>query len=69
MSMPGMQEWFLIIIFVLLFFGAKRIPEIARALGKATKEFKKAKDDIADEIHGDEEKVLPKDQDADKNKK
>lgn len=69
MSMPGMQEWLLIIVVVVLFFGAKRIPEIARALGKATKEFKKAKDDIADEIHGDEEKGLPKDQDADKSKK
>jgi sec-independent protein translocase protein TatA len=69
MFMPGAQEWFLIIIVVLLLFGAKRIPEIARALGKATKEFKKAKDDMTDEIEKEEEKSLTKDQDADKNKK
>jgi sec-independent protein translocase protein TatA len=69
MFMPGAQEWFLIIIVVLLLFGAKRIPEIARALGKATKEFKKAKDEMTDEIEKEEEKNLTKDQDADKNKK
>jgi sec-independent protein translocase protein TatA len=69
MSMPGMTEWIVIFIVALLFFGAKRIPEIAKALGKATNEFKKAKDEITDEIHGDGEKVQPKDQEADKNKK
>lgn len=69
MFMPGAQEWFLIIIVVLLLFGAKRIPEIARALGKATKEFRKAKDDVTDEIAKEDEKKLTKDQDAEKNKK
>ena len=46
MSMPSPFELLVILIFVVLLFGAKRIPEIARALGKASKEFKKAKDDI-----------------------
>lgn len=69
MFMPGAQEWFLIIIVVLLLFGAKRIPEIARALGKATKEFKKAKDDMTEEIEKEDEKNLKQDRDADKNKK
>lgn len=69
MFMPGAQEWFLIIIVVLLLFGAKRIPEIARALGKATKEFRKAKDDVTDEIAKEDEKNFTKDQDAEKNKK
>ena len=69
MFMPGAQEWFLIIIVVLLLFGAKRIPEIARAFGKATKEFKKAKDDMTDEIAKEDEKNLKQDRDADKNKK
>ncbi len=69
MFMPGAQEWFLIIIVVLLLFGAKRIPEIARAFGKATKEFKKAKDDMTDEIQNEEEKKLTQDQAADKDKK
>ena len=45
----GWQEGLLILVVVLLLFGAKRIPEIARALGKASYEFKKAKDEIKKE--------------------
>jgi sec-independent protein translocase protein TatA len=40
-SMGG-SEIFLIILVLLLFFGAKRIPELARGLGKGIKEFKDA---------------------------
>jgi len=42
----------LLVVFcvVLLFFGAKRIPEVARALGKASREFKKARDSVVDEV-------------------
>jgi sec-independent protein translocase protein TatA len=42
--MIGTWEWVLIIAVVLLLFGAKRIPEIARGLGKAIKEFRKGID-------------------------
>lgn len=42
----GFQELLLIFLIVLLLFGAKRLPEIARSLGKASNEFKKAKDEI-----------------------
>jgi sec-independent protein translocase protein TatA len=45
----GWQELLLIFLFVLLFFGARKIPEIARSLGKATREFKKAKDNFIKE--------------------
>lgn len=69
MFMPSAQEWFLIIIVVLLLFGAKRIPEIARALGKATNEFKKAKDEISEELEKAEEKKLAPGQDANKTEK
>ena len=48
----GMSELVLIFLVILLIFGAKRIPEIARALGRATFEFKKAKDEI---VHSSEE--------------
>ena len=41
---------FLIFLIVLLFFGAKRLPEIAKAMGKAVNEFKKAKDDVVDAV-------------------
>ena len=45
----GLPEILLILLVVLLVFGAKRIPEIARALGKASFEFKKAKSEIQKE--------------------
>ena len=45
----GTQELIIILLVVLLLFGARRIPDIARALGRASHEFKKAKDEIANE--------------------
>jgi len=45
----GLPEIILIVLFVLLVFGAKRIPEIARAMGRASYEFKKAKSDLENE--------------------
>ena len=45
----GFTEILLIVIFVLLVFGAKRIPELARALGRASYEFKKAKTALSEE--------------------
>src|SRR5205085_6212198 len=33
------------------FFGAKKLPELARGLGQAIKEFQKAKDEFTDELH------------------
>ena len=45
----GWQELLIVFLIVLLVFGARRIPDIARSLGKATREFKKAKDDFIKE--------------------
>ena len=45
----GATEWLLIIVAVVLLFGAKRIPELARSLGRASYEFKKAKEDLSRE--------------------
>ncbi len=44
-------EIMVIFVFVLLLFGAKKIPEIARGLGKGLNEFKKAANDIKKEIN------------------
>lgn len=41
-SMPGPLELLLIFFVVLLLFGAKRLPEIARGLGESIREFKKS---------------------------
>lgn len=48
--MIGAWEIVLIFLVILLIFGGKKIPEIARGLGKGLREFKKAKDDITDDI-------------------
>jgi len=40
---PGWQEILLILLIVLVLFGAKKLPELARSLGKSLGEFKKGK--------------------------
>ncbi len=47
---PGWGELLIIMLFVLIFFGAKKIPEIARGMGKGIREFKDATKEIKDEI-------------------
>ena len=56
MSMPGGMEWLLIALVVLLLFGGKKIPELAKGLGSGIKNFKKAVKDDDDEV-ADEKKV------------
>jgi sec-independent protein translocase protein TatA len=46
----GAQELLLILLVILLLFGAKRIPEIAQGLGKGMREFKKAMRETQDEL-------------------
>ena len=50
LSMPGGPEWFFIIAIVILLFGAKKLPELARGLGQSFGEFKKAKEEFDREI-------------------
>ena len=52
-GMPGGWEWIVIGLFLVVFFGAKKIPEIARGLGKGIREFKDATKDIKQEIEQD----------------
>jgi sec-independent protein translocase protein TatA len=47
----GGSEIFLILLVILVFFGANKIPEFARGLGKGLREFKKAAEDIKSEIN------------------
>ena len=54
--MGGLGPWEILLIFlaILLIFGAKRIPEIARGLGKGIREFKDATTDIKRELTVDD---------------
>jgi sec-independent protein translocase protein TatA len=48
----GMPELIVILVIILLIFGAAKLPEIGRSLGKAIKEFKKAGKDEDDKNQG-----------------
>lgn len=50
-AMPGTTEWILIGVIVLLLFGGKKIPELMKGLGKGVSEFKKAKNDIDEQVN------------------
>ncbi len=55
LALIGPYEWVIpAIIILFLLFGAKRLPEIARSLGKALVEFKKGTKDVVNEIKSDE---------------
>ncbi len=58
-GMPGAMEWVVIGLFVLVFFGAKKIPEFAKDLGKGIREFKDAVKDVKKEVD-DAGKEVPK---------
>ena len=53
--MIGGLEWIWIILVVIVLFGGKKIPELARGLGRGINEFKRAKNEITDEISSDSE--------------
>ena len=46
----GTGEILIILLIILLLFGAKKLPELAKGLGKGIKEFKKASNEIKKEV-------------------
>lgn len=58
--MPGGMEWVLIALVVLLLFGGKKIPELAKGLGSGIKNFKKAVKEDDEEMVKAEEKIEDK---------
>ena len=59
----GGMELFLILLVVLVFFGARKLPEFAKGLGQGIKEFRKAARDVQDEV---EKETKQLDQDPEK---
>lgn len=52
----GVPELLLILVVVLIFFGADKIPQLAKSLGKGMSEFRKAQQDLRDEFTQEESK-------------
>ena len=52
MSMPGPLEIILILFVCLLLFGAKRLPEVGKAIGEGIREFKKSLKAPDDDLKG-----------------
>jgi len=50
MNLAG-PDLIIILLIILVLFGAKKLPELARGMGQAVKEFQKAKDEFSDELH------------------
>ncbi len=46
----GGPELFLILLVILIFFGAKKLPDLARGLGEGIREFRKAARDVKEEV-------------------
>jgi sec-independent protein translocase protein TatA len=53
LAMLGLSggELVMVLVAILILFGAKRIPEFAKGLGQGIKEFKKASSDVTNEFH------------------
>jgi len=49
MNLAG-PDLIVLLLIVLVLFGAKRLPDLARGMGQAMKEFQKAKDDLSHEL-------------------
>lgn len=58
----GATEIILILLVILIFFGAKKIPELAQGLGKGLREFRKAARDIQEDVEKETKKLNNSDQ-------
>ncbi len=54
MGFPGGWEWIIIFLVILLLFGAKRLPDLARGLGKGISEYLKPAKEVSQEIQNDD---------------
>jgi len=50
LGLPQGSEWFWIVLVIILLFGAKKLPELARSIGRSLGEFSRAKEDFEKEM-------------------
>ncbi len=50
MNLAG-PDLIVILLIILVLFGAKKLPELAKGMGQAVREFQKAKDEFSDELN------------------
>ena len=56
----GGPDLIIILLIILVLFGAKKLPELAKGMGQAVREFQKAKDEFSDELHNAGNATPPK---------
>lgn len=54
----GAGEVLLILVFALIFIGPKKLPELAKSLGKGIREFQKAKDDLMTQVNNEASSLM-----------
>lgn len=52
--MSGPWEWIIVLVIIVLLFGAKKLPELAGSVGRSIKEFRKASEEAEEEADTDE---------------
>jgi TatA/E family protein of Tat protein translocase len=53
----GWSELLIILVIILIFFGPRKLPEVAEAIGKSLRKFKKASSDVVDEINAETREI------------
>lgn len=67
MGMPSMPELLIILAIIVLLFGAKKIPDLAKGMGKGIKSFKKEMSEESKEEDEEAQKVEKKDEQTQEN--
>jgi sec-independent protein translocase protein TatA len=57
-SMPQGLDWIWILLIVLVIFGGKKLPDLARNLGKGMSEFKKGLNDVQSDVQNTKDEIV-----------
>ena len=68
MPVPGPAELILILVIVLVLFGPGKLPDIGQALGRGIREFRRASNDLEDNVRGEQRRAAADDRPSDETK-